>query len=146
MSNLSKQNQNKLLPLRQLEDWILYKVSENEFLVTSPDGTLSSFPKKSDAERHMLYSFFDQHARPFHKASKLISKKRNKKYSSLNMERMTDKRIMSMSILNSEKKIRLLYEYQTQNYIVFNGGLNQTFYTQSFQQADRYFNHLVGIS
>lgn len=138
--------QNKLLPLRQLEDWFLYQISDNEFLVKSPDGSLASFSKKSDAERHMLYSFFDQYARPFHKMYKMTSKKVTKKQTTKNMENMTDKRIMAMSILDSEKKIRLLYDYQTQNYIVFNGALNQTFFAQSFQKAERYFNHLVDIS
>ena len=139
-------HQNKLLPLRQLEDWILYKVSNDEFLVKSPNESLESFTKKSDAERHMLYGFFNQHSRPFHKVAKTTSKKVKKKSTPKNMESMTDKRIMTMSILDSEKKIRFLYDYNTQNYIVFNGALNQTHFAQSFQKAERYFNHLVDIS
>jgi len=62
---------------------------------------------------------------------------------------MTNKRIMAMDILDSSPKqhtIRFLYEQKTRLYFVFCGRYNTSFYTRSYQMAERHFKHLVSIS
>jgi len=63
-----------------------------------------------------------------------------------NLEKMTLQQIESMSILDSEKKIRFLQDPETGFYVVFNGRFNQTHYSASYQAAERFFNKLVSIS
>ena len=63
-----------------------------------------------------------------------------------NLEIITNKRIESMSILDSEKHIRLLQDFETGFYVVFNGRLNQSFYAKSYQMAEKRFNHLIALS
>ncbi len=63
-----------------------------------------------------------------------------------NLEIITNRRIEKMSILDSEKHIRLLQDFETGFYVVFNGRLNQSFYSKSYQMAEKRFNHLVTLS
>jgi len=61
-------------------------------------------------------------------------------------EPISKNRIESMIILKSEKFIRLLQDRETKLYFVFNGRLNQSFYSKSYQAAEKHYNHLVSIS
>ena len=61
-----------------------------------------------------------------------------------NLEVMTYNRIMQMQILESEHKIRFLYDYRNSRlYVVFDGRTNQSYYAQSYSQAEKFYNKLV---
>ncbi len=78
---------------------------------------------------------------------KRILKNRNKQQGAFqkNLEIMTLSRIESMTILDSEKFIRFLQDFETGFYVIFNGRLNQTHYAKSYQSAEKKYNHLVAI-
>lgn len=82
----------------------------------------------------------------FSNAMKKITKKKQRGAFHQNLEKMTLQQIESMSLLDSEKHIRFLQDYETGFYVVFNGRFNQTHYSTSYQRAERFFNHLVSIS
>jgi hypothetical protein len=78
-----------------------------------------------------------------------MKKKQPKKYQGAfhkNLETMTNKRILEMRILDSEKHIRLLQDAESGFYVVFNGRFNQTHYAKSYQKAEKHFLHLIAIS
>ena len=58
------------------------------------------------------------------------------------LKTMTNYRLMNSIILDSDSKnkgTRLLQDPETGLYLVFNGKYNQTYYTKSYQAAERYF-------
>lgn len=62
------------------------------------------------------------------------------------LERITNKRILSLPILDSEGYIRLLDDTQTTGkYLIFNGRFNSTHYAKSDQAAERFFNNQVKL-
>ncbi len=63
-----------------------------------------------------------------------------------NLEIMTQARIESMPILDSEKHIQFLQDPESGFYVVFNGRFNQTHYAKSYQMAEKHFLHLIAIS
>lgn len=69
--------------------------------------------------------------------------KQNKKDFRNSMEVMTNKRMLSMSIIESEQDIRLLWDRLTKSYMVFAGRFNASFYAKSYQAAQRYYLYLL---
>ncbi|MEP0264199.1 hypothetical protein [Dokdonia sp.] len=68
-----------------------------------------------------------------------------------NLEQMTYNRIMNMTILKSDRKIRFLHDNRDKNnktnmYVVFDGRTNQTHYATTYQQAEKRYNYLVANS
>lgn len=68
-----------------------------------------------------------------------------------NLEQITYNRIMNMTILDSQGKIRFLHDNKDKKgrsdmYIVFDGRTNQTHYAVSYQAAEKRFNYLVANS
>jgi hypothetical protein len=62
------------------------------------------------------------------------------------METMTKKRIEAMQILDSENSIRFLFDNTTNMYVVFNGRLNASHYTKSYQLAESFYKQLITIT
>lgn len=74
------------------------------------------------------------------------SKKKHQGAFHKNLEQMTNKRILEMQILDSEKHIRLLQDPDTGFYVVFNGRYNSSHYAKSYQAAERHYNYLVDVN
>jgi len=62
-----------------------------------------------------------------------------------NLESMSNKRIESMTILDSENYIRFLQDPKTGFYVVFDGRFNSSFYARSYKAAERKFWYLVTL-
>lgn len=63
-----------------------------------------------------------------------------------NLKRITLDRINQMVVIDSEDHFRLLKDSKTGMYIVFNGLVNQTHYSSSFKDAQRFFNLLINTT
>lgn len=63
-----------------------------------------------------------------------------------NMEVMTNKRIESMIILDSQGYIRFLQDPSTGLYVIFNGRLNASHFSKAYQSAERFFKKQISIS
>lgn len=74
---------------------------------------------------------------------KVNSKKSRKRAFKISFDVITPNRILSMQILDSDEKIRFLYDPVSRLHVVFNGAINQTHWSKSYQQAERFFNYLV---
>ena len=60
-----------------------------------------------------------------------------------NLDIITNKRIESMTILDSENYIRFLQDPKTGFYVVFDGRLNSSYYARSYSAAEKKFQYLA---
>ena len=74
-----------------------------------------------------------------------LKQKQKRKDFHNDMEIMTNKRMLAMSIIESERDIRLMWDKVTKAYIVFVGRFNASFYAKSYQSANRHYLHLLSI-
>jgi len=75
-----------------------------------------------------------------------MKKRKNKSAFHKNLKSITLKQIESMQMLDSEDHFRLLKDSKTGMYVVFNGLVNQTHYSSSFKDAQRFFNRLINTT
>ena len=138
--------QNSKNPIRVLDKWRLYKASDNGFLVKTPKETIEHFYTKALAETYLITEFFNQFKRPTNnKGGKSISKK--KQAFQKDLESMNHDRLMEMSLLESNKKVRLLFDYKyTRLYVVFDGSTNQSYKAQKLLDAEWFYRKLLRAS
>lgn len=74
------------------------------------------------------------------------SKKQRKGAFHQNLSSITLKQIESMQVLDSEEHFRLLKDAKSKMYFVFNGVINQTYYSTSRKEAQQFFNQLINTS
>jgi translation initiation factor IF-3 len=78
------------------------------------------------------------------KKSSFKNKKKQQGAFHKNLETMTYNKIMQMQILESEQKIRFLFDGRNSKfYVIFDGRTNQSYYAKSHAQAQRFYNRLV---
>ena len=71
------------------------------------------------------------------------SKKQIKSAFHKNLEKITIERINRMVVIDSEEQMRFLKDQKTGFYVIFNGKINQTFYSSTYSEAERFFNNLI---
>jgi len=77
------------------------------------------------------------------------SKKNQKKKRTFHkgMESMNYARLMDMSLLESNKKVRLLYDYKyTKLYVVFDGTTNQSYRADKLVDAEWFYRKLLAAN
>ncbi len=63
-----------------------------------------------------------------------------------NLTRITLEKIEKMVVIDSEDHIRFLKDTDTGLYVIFNGRMNQTFYSSKYFEAERFFNNLIKLT
>lgn len=74
------------------------------------------------------------------------SKKQRKGAFHQNLSRITLEQIESMQVLDSEEHVRFLKDSKTSMYVVFNGSINQTYFSNSRKAAQQFFEQLIRSS